>query len=233
MAEEESRSTPEYLYEMLMVGLAFLAVSTIWYDTQFESEIVWGTWGIFFVDFVIRLFRTKDKWGFIKSNPFIVIAVIPLDAIFQFARIARILHFFRLKVITKYYAKPAIKLLVEQKLIHLIPGLFLTIFISTILLYWAETERFDMYLEAWVGSVLSLAFFGYAYIEPESTTGTIVITFLTVLGVIFYAAAFRYILSLLYNTKLGRRWMDRAVTWLEEKKQRARKKLPNRRDDNS
>ncbi|MFD2925049.1 hypothetical protein [Halobacillus naozhouensis] len=75
-------------YELIMVFLATLSVSTIWQQTPYDSFIVWVTWSIFFIDFLYRLFTSEHKWSFIKKNPFIVIAAIPLDALFQFARVA-------------------------------------------------------------------------------------------------------------------------------------------------
>ncbi|WP_218197290.1 hypothetical protein, partial [Pseudomonas sp. 2995-1] len=58
-----------------------------------------------------------------------VIAIVPLDAIFQLARIARLLHFMRLKVITQYYTKPLIRKLEKQRFSYIIPAGFLIVFI--------------------------------------------------------------------------------------------------------
>ncbi|PRO65911.1 hypothetical protein C6I21_06295 [Alkalicoccus urumqiensis] len=196
-----------------MVILAFAAVATIWYETQYDSYIVWGTWGVFFIDFCIRFYRAEKKWRFIKQNPFVVIAVIPLDAIFQFARIARILHFLRLKTMTKYYTKPAVKLLTQQKATHIIPGIFVIVFLSAIPLYLAESSRLDHYAEAWVGSVAALVFFGYSYIEPETTLGTVVITFLTICGVMVHAVTIRFLLFWGRDT-----WVARKAAKKAEKK---------------
>lgn len=201
----KDRSIPEMIYEGFMVLLAFAAVATIWYETQYEDAIVWGTWGIFFVDFSYRFYKADKKWDFIKSHPFMVIAIIPLDAIFQFARIARVLHFFRLKVMTKYYTKPAIKLIAKQKLTHIIPAIILLVFICTIPLYLAETEQLENYAEAWLGSIASLVFFGYAYIDPQSTIGTIIVTLLTVSGVIMHTVAIRFIIYWVRDTYLAKK----------------------------
>ena len=104
------------IYELMMIALAGLSVATIWKQTGYDSYIVWGTWSIFFIDFLFRLYRSDSKWGFVKKHPFIVIAAIPLDAIFQFARFARILHLLRLKSMTKYYTMPFIRFLKRQHL---------------------------------------------------------------------------------------------------------------------
>ncbi|WP_146159170.1 hypothetical protein [Alkalicoccus saliphilus] len=212
MTAAQRNSRIEYVYEALMAVLAFAAVATIWFETSLEPVIVWGTWGIFFIDFCVRFYNAERKWEFIKAHPFIVIAVIPLDAIFQFARIARVLHFLRLKAMTKYYMKPAVQLLEKQKVTHVVSGLAVIIFLSTAPLYWAEGERFDHYFEAFLGSASSLVFFGYAYIDPQSITGTITVTLLTVCGVIMHAVAIRFILYWVRDTYLAKKaekkWED-------------------------
>ncbi len=139
MAQQlENKNIIELIYEGAMVVLAFVSVATIWYQTQYDSFIIWGTWFIFFIDFLFRIYHANNKWQFIRSNPFIVIAVIPLDAIFQMARIARILHFMRLKVITKYYTRPVIEKIRKQRFSYMIPVVFLVLFISIIPLYIVE-----------------------------------------------------------------------------------------------
>ncbi|WP_444684651.1 hypothetical protein [Alkalicoccus luteus] len=198
------RTAPEMVYEGVMVLLAFAAVSTIWFETRYEDPIVWGTWGVFFVDFCVRFYRAEQKLSFFKDNPFIVIAIIPLDAVFQAARLARILHFLRLKAMTKYYAKPAIKVLSKQKLMHVLPGVILFVFLCTIPLYWAEQEKLAHYAEAWGGAAASLIFFGYAYIDPDSITGNIVIALLTFSGVILHACILRWVFDTVKETKAAK-----------------------------
>ncbi|MFA9556624.1 hypothetical protein ACERII_04850 [Evansella sp. AB-rgal1] len=187
------KSLLEIVYESAMFVLAFIAVATIWYQTQHDSLIVWGTWVIFFVDFLYRFINTKRKWQFIRSNPFMVIAIVPLDAIFQLARIARLLHFMRLKVITKYYAEPIIEKLEKQRVILLVPISFLVIFISVVPLYLLE-PKLQTYYDAFIGGMASIVFFGYTKISPVTTTGTVIITMLTILGVIIHGLIIRFLL---------------------------------------
>ncbi|MDG5787970.1 hypothetical protein QA612_10765 [Evansella sp. AB-P1] len=198
--EQQNKSLVEFIYEGLMFILAFSAVATIWYQTQYNSYIVWGTWAIFFSDFLYRFFNTNQKWQFIKSNPFIVIAIIPLDAVFQLARIARLLHFLRLKAITKYYTKPLIEKLQKQRFTYLIPGCFLLLFISVIPLYIVE-PNVTTYLEAFIGGLASLVFFGYSQIAPQTAFGTLIITLLTIYGVILHGLIIKILLSTLLNLK--------------------------------
>ncbi len=171
------------IYELMMIALAGLSVATIWKQTGYDSYIVWGTWSIFFIDFLFRLYRSDSKWGFVKKHPFIVIAAIPLDAIFQFARFARILHLLRLKSMTKYYTMPFIRFLKRQHLMLVAGVTFGLVFLLIIPLHLLEGEP---YADAWLSALLSLTFFGRSGFEPATAGGQIIIVIFTILGVILH-----------------------------------------------
>lgn len=172
-------------YEIFMVVLATLSVATIWNQTGYNSMIVWSTWSIFFLDFLYRLYKSESKWGFVKKHPFIVIAAIPLDAIFQFARFARILHLLRLKSITKYYTMPFIRFLKRQHLLAVTGVTFILVFLLIIPLYMIENEL-ETYSDAWLSAILSLTFFGRSGFEPETAAGHVIVVIFTILGVIIH-----------------------------------------------
>lgn len=69
-------------YEAVMLLLVLLTITTIWTDQSYHSIINWIVWGIFVADFLIRLFIVKEKWLFLKKNPFLIIAIIPFDQFF-------------------------------------------------------------------------------------------------------------------------------------------------------
>ncbi|ARI78394.1 hypothetical protein [Halobacillus mangrovi] len=179
------RKMSKTFYEIFMITLAGLSIATIWQKTGYNSFIVWGTWSIFFLDFLYRLFKSRNKWDFVKKNPFIVIAAIPLDAIFQFARVARILHLLRLKSITKYYTMPLIRFLKKQHLLFVSGVTFFLVFLLIIPLNLIENE-IETYSDAWVSAILSLTFFGRSGFEPETSAGHIIIVIFTILGVIIH-----------------------------------------------
>ncbi|MYL71526.1 hypothetical protein GLW00_11710 [Halobacillus litoralis] len=181
----QTKKSSKTFYEIFMVALAALSVATIWQQTGYNSVIVWTTWSIFFLDFLYRLYRSDSKWGFIKKHPFIVIAAIPLDAIFQFARFARILHLLRLKSITKYYTLPFIRFLKRQHLSTVTGATFILVFLLIIPLNLIENEL-DSYGDAWLSAILSLTFFGRSGFEPETMAGHIIIVIFTILGVIIH-----------------------------------------------
>ncbi|MFG6149832.1 hypothetical protein [Halobacillus sp. B23F22_1] len=209
MSKKESTQT---IYELLMIGLATLSVSTIWQETQYDSYIVWSTWSIFFIDFMYRLINARQKWEFIKKHPFIVIAAIPLDAVFQFARFARILHLLRLKSITKYYTLPFIKFLKKQHLSY-IAGLT-TIFIFILIIPLKNVEpALSTYIEALISSFTALVFFGKSNFEPSTLIGHTIIVIITIFGVILHglviSTTIDYIIKSSWVQRLRKYWKNR------------------------
>lgn len=79
-------------YEFLMFFFVVLSVGTIWYESDFNQIIIWGTWFVFLIDFIVRFYSADNKLDFIKKNPFDIIALIPLDALFRTARLARLIN---------------------------------------------------------------------------------------------------------------------------------------------
>ncbi|WP_181350960.1 hypothetical protein [Thalassobacillus sp. CUG 92003] len=196
----QNQSKPQTIYEVCMIILASLSVATIWNDTEYSSYIVWITWGIFFLDFMYRLYNSESKWEFIKKHPFIVIAAIPLDAVFQFARFARILHLLRLKSITKYYTKPFIRFLKRQHLMMVFGLTFIFVFILIIPLYQLESEL-TSYWEAFKSALLAITFFGQTNFEPITRIGDVILVILTIFGVILHGLIISTAIDMIYNTK--------------------------------
>ncbi|WP_158734919.1 hypothetical protein [Alteribacillus sp. YIM 98480] len=203
------RSKIDITYEVIMVLLAAASVGTLWYDTGVDGYLIWGTWGVFFLDFLYRLVMSENKWKFVKANPFIVIAVIPLDAVFQVARAARILHLLRLKTITKYYTMPFVRFLKQQNLAVIVSLSFVFLFIVIIPLYYLEPE-IDGYIEAFWSGLLSFVLFGRSNFDPTTMTGHIILVLLSILGVVFYGLMISTIFDTIYQSnyvqKILQKW---------------------------
>lgn len=207
----ENKGKKEIAYEIVMILLACFSIGTIWYNTDFDGYIVWGTWAVFFTDFVFRFFRSSNKLDFLKSNPFLVIAVIPLDAVFQFARFARILHLLRLKTITKYYTMPVINLLKQQNIVVVVTAAFILVFLSIIPLYLAE-HALNSYWQAFLTSLVTVIFFGQGDFTPSTIPGHVLTIILTVIGVIMHG----FILSTTFDTIFHSKWFQ--TKWKRVKK---------------
>ncbi|SDY14715.1 MULTISPECIES: hypothetical protein [Salimicrobium] len=200
-------------YEVFMVLLASLSVATIWQEMQYDSLIVWGTWAIFFLDFLYRFFKSESKLDFVKKHPFIVIAAIPLDAVFQLARFARILHLLRLKSITKYYTKPFLRFLKRQHLGFVAGIISIVIFLLIIPLTWIEDEL-ETYSDAFLSALLSITFFGRATFEPDTLPGQVIVVIFTILGVILHGLIISVAIDFLTSLplfRLGRRKIKKII----------------------
>ncbi|MFD1020792.1 hypothetical protein [Thalassobacillus hwangdonensis] len=197
---KDERTKTKTAYEIFMILLATLSVATIWKSIAYDTFLVWFTWAIFFMDFVYRFWNSEKKWEFIKSNPFIVIAAIPLDAVFQFARFARILHLLRLKSITKYYTMPFIKYLKRQHLLLVASATAVIVFLAIIPLYQLE-EDLESYWEALISALSTLTFFGHSQFEPSTPIGSFIIVVLTIFGVVLHGLVISTAIDVIYHTK--------------------------------
>ncbi|WP_185819758.1 hypothetical protein [Salibacterium salarium] len=204
----QDRSKIGITYETVMVLLAAFSIGTLWYDTGMDNYLIWGTWGVFFVDFLFRLYKSADRWGFIKSNPFLVIAVIPLDAVFQFARFARILHLLRLKTMTKYYTMPFIRFLKQQNLMIVVSLSFGLLFMTIIPLRHLE-PALTGYWDAFSSSLLSLIFFGRSNFEPITGIGQFLLVLLSILGVVLYGLIISTVFDIVYQSKRVQNWLEK------------------------
>ncbi|VEF46609.1 potassium channel 1 [Bacillus freudenreichii] len=190
----ESHFRSKFIYEICMILFAVASVATIWVQSGVGVFITWTVWLVFFLDFSTRFFRAQDKWAFLKKNPFLLIAIIPLDSIFQLARITQIIQLFRLKTMTKYFASPLVKKIKTRRLILLVPFNLLLVFLFTIPLFHLE-PAIRSYKDAFKECLFALLFFGKSALQPGTVTGNAIIVTLTILGVIMHAVIISYILA--------------------------------------
>lgn len=163
-----------------------LSVGTIWYEWPWQASIIWGTWSVFFVDYVVRLWYAKDKWLFIRSNPFDLVALIPLDALYQSAKLARLFRVMRLKTMTKRFSNPLISTMKNTKRRTLVSSSLLLVFVSTLPFYYYE-PIVKSYPEAFTWSIGTLFLFGNQDVDPASFIGKATAVILTILGVCIHA----------------------------------------------
>lgn len=191
----------KFIYEICMVLFAIASVATIGVQSGIGIIIIWTVWLVFFLDFTVRFFQAKDKWAFVKKNPFLLIAIIPLDSVFQLARITQIVKLFRLKTMTKYFASPLVNKLKKRRLILLLPFNLILVFLSTIPLYHLE-PAVHSYKSAFKECLMSLIFFGKSTLQPVTVMGNAIIVTLTILGVIMHAVIISYLLAAVLEFRL-------------------------------
>ncbi|WP_245732815.1 transporter [Salinibacillus kushneri] len=182
------------IYESIMILLVMLTIMTLWTENTYDSTINWIVWGIFFCDFVIRIILTRDKWGFIKQNPFLLIAIIPFDQFFQVARIVRIFYLFRIKTITKYYITPHIKKWSYRTKALIIMMIFGLLVIEAIWIWNIENTVFTYFNGLYVvfGHLL---FFGHQMFDIENVFSIWALTATSVVGIVVQGLALQWFFS--------------------------------------
>lgn len=181
-------------YEGIMIVLVMFTIMTLWTETGYNSIVNWLVWFIFFVDFIVRLWTTEEKWTFIKKNPFLVIAVIPFDQFFQMARIVRIIYLFRIKTITKYYIQPFINKLTYQSKLFIFLIVFAFLVLESIALWFMEEQVSSVWL-GFNAIFRHLIFFGHGTIEVEHTISLWFFVFTSIVGVILHGIALQWAIS--------------------------------------
>jgi len=189
----------KYMYEAIMVLLVIVTIITLWTDHTFNSTINTIVWMVFFLDFLIRFTMADKKWNYIKSNPFLIIAIIPLDQFFQIARIVRIFYLFRIKTIAKFYILPYIERLTYRALMVFFSLFFilLTSFSGVILTLEAAISSFKDALYVVFGHLL---FFGHRIFIIDHLISICLLTIVSISGVIIQGLALQWVFSKLEST---------------------------------
>jgi voltage-gated potassium channel len=170
------------LYETLMVILAIISVSMIWADNEslyFIDRIVWL---IFLIDVSVRFSKSKGKWEYIKTHPLDFVAIIPFDAIFQLARIARLFRAIRLIAIGAHFLKPVFDIIKTNGLHKVITCTTILIFVSAIPIKTIEPSM-ESYADALWWSIVTATTVGYGDISPETNIGRVIALILMIFGI--------------------------------------------------
>lgn len=183
-----------YIYEVTMITLVIMTIMTIWSENTMNALINWVVWAIFFIDFVIRMVLSKKKWDFIKRNPFLLIAIIPFDQFFQIARMVRIIYFFRIKTIAKYYITPYVQKMTYQSL-SIVVLLFAIYLLLEAVIVWKVERLIDTYGEALyvVGSYLF--FLGHRIFIVDHSISIWLLTITSVFGVVLQGLALQWLFT--------------------------------------
>ncbi|MFD2671755.1 potassium channel family protein [Marinicrinis sediminis] len=174
------------IYEIFMLLLAILSVSLLWADTsnRVYALIDWSVWFIFFMDVLIRFIRADSKWQYIRSNPLDIIAAIPLDALFRFARIARLIRLLRAFALASRMIdfKQFFIIFNQNGLNRVVSVAIVMLFLASIPIYFIE-PHIKSYGDALWWSVVTTTTVGYGDISPVTVPGRVIATFLMVFGI--------------------------------------------------
>lgn len=184
----------QLFYELIMIALVLLTIFTLWMESAYNSTINWIVWAVFFLDFLIRFFLAKNKWQFIKSNPFLLIAIIPFDQFFQMARIVRLLYFYRIKTIAKYYITPYVKILTNRSKLFFLSLFILLLLVKSVIIWQLEASVTTFY-EAITVVFGHLLFFGHRIFIIEEAFSISILTVTSITGVVLQGIALQWLLG--------------------------------------
>lgn len=139
-------------------------------------------WVIFVVDYTIRLIRSEKRWAYIKSHPFELIAIIPLDSIFRAARFVRIFRVIRLLGIGSRFLKPVYSILQTNGLDKLLIVTMIMLFVIPIPVIFVEPE-INTFPDALWWAIVTTTTVGYGDISPTTGLGRVLAVVLMLVGI--------------------------------------------------
>ncbi|WP_249870651.1 potassium channel family protein [Oceanobacillus saliphilus] len=170
------------IYEIALVGLALFSVFMMHSTDTTILVLDKLVWLLLFIDVLVRFAVSKNKWKYVKKNPFDLIAIIPLDSIFQTARIVRLFRLLRLFSISSKYTTIIRNILYTNGLNKVLAASCFMLIISSILVTHFE-PNIGTYADGLWWSIVTTTTVGYGDISPESIVGRLVAVFLMLVGI--------------------------------------------------
>lgn len=165
--------------------ISVLAVVSLILAFDFQGKYIWLNRGILFIFFCFVLYKflkADDKWEFIKTHPFELIALIPLNGVFRGAMIIR---FFRLIVVARVLKRvfPRItKILQTNDLYKVIVFTLVIIILAAIPINYFE-EDITSFAEGIWWAIVTTTTVGYGDIAPTSMGGRLTAIVLMFIGI--------------------------------------------------
>ena len=186
------------IYDITMFICIVLAISTLWHEHALNTYILWIPWAIFCVDYAVRIFYAEYKWSYIKNHPLDLIALIPLDALFQGAKVIHIYRLLRIKTIVKRYASPLTEIIKEKSTKVIVTLIIAVSLLSTLPFYFYEPSV-SSYKEGFLWSIQSIIIFGNSQVEPTTLIGKGLIVFLSIFGICLHTILAAFALQYIKN----------------------------------
>jgi len=174
--------TISLIYETFLFVLALISVIFIWSNDPMMIFIDKMVWFIFFVDVCIRLMISNNKWQYVKSNPFDIIAAIPLDSIFQTARVIRLFRIVRLIAISKNLMPNFFKIIKTNGLDRALTISTIIIILSTLVITEVE-PNINSYTDGLWWTIVTTTTVGYGDISPSTGLGRAIAVLLMLVGI--------------------------------------------------
>lgn len=134
------------------------------------------------VEYIVRLWRAKDKRKFVFANWFDLVAMIPLDAYMYLARFMRVLRLIRI-----VRASPFLLGIIRSGPMRQVFGVVLIIMLwsstAIYLLEYGVNDNIKSYSDALWWSIVTTTTVGYGDISPVTPGGRIMATILMITGI--------------------------------------------------
>lgn len=170
------------VYEVILLALAVISVVFLWSTNGKVLLLNRIIWLIFFLDVLIRFIISKHKWAFIKENPFDIIAALPLDSLFQTARIVRLIRMVRLFSIGKKYFNPVKRVLQTNGLGKILTVSAFILIAATVLVTHVEPQ-INTYADGLWWSIVTTTTVGYGDLSPVTKIGRLIAIVLMLIGI--------------------------------------------------
>lgn len=170
------------LFESIMFVLVLVSLFFAFSDNRTFVELDWAIWVIFVLDYVIRLFRSENKWTYFKKHPLELISIIPFDSIFRAARLVRLFRVIRLVGIGTRYLTPVYKLLKTNGLDKVLIVTIILLFIIPIPIVLLEPS-ITTFPDALWWAIVTTTTVGYGDISPETPIGRTLAVILMLVGI--------------------------------------------------
>jgi len=169
-------------YEILLLILAGLSVLFLFKNNAFTDILDKIIWFIFFIDVLVGLLRSKHKGSYLLKHPLEIVAAIPLDSIFQSARIIRLVRVLRFFSIGKKTFKP-IREILKTNGLHKLLAVAVFFLIGATLLVKHFEPGIGSYADGLWWSIVTTTTVGYGDLSPKTSTGRLVAVFLMLIGI--------------------------------------------------
>jgi len=170
------------------IVMAVLALVSIWLALAPEFEqsrtLAWSIWGVFAIEYAVRLVRSSNRWAFVRSNLFDLLAIFPWDAMrgFRMFRLLRVLTLLRGLAVLRRVNNHISGILRTNGLAYGLVGAGIMVLLAGMLIIRLEPQIASLGDGIW-WSIVTSTTVGYGDVSPKTTEGRIVAAILMLVGI--------------------------------------------------
>ncbi|EAC6986174.1 two pore domain potassium channel family protein [Listeria monocytogenes] len=172
------------IYETFMLILILLSLALLPYRNNFTFILNWIIWVIFTLDYLVRLYRADNKWHYVKTHPFQLIAIIPFYGGFRVARIVSFVHLLSITAMGRRYIVPIYSFFRSNGLNRFLMIFVLLVIIIPVPMVFIEPE-INNYPDALWWAIVTATTVGYGDIVPVTPIGRILASIMMLFGIAF------------------------------------------------